>query len=68
MKNLKTFEVMVDIPEGVTSKQMAQYIVNAISHWRDYYEATNPLHQLDRTAVAVSYEEVTEDENSNPIG
>ena len=47
----KSFKVTLDIPEGVNTMEMCEYIVRSVRLMRGSYSRNDPIFELDRDTV-----------------
>lgn len=52
---MHAYRVTINIPLGVTTKQMEEYIRNAVRGWRGGFATTDPIFNLPKTAFTVKY-------------
>lgn len=51
----RTFTVTVEMPSGVTIKEMKQYINDAVRNWAGGYDPELPIFDLDRSSIKVKH-------------
>lgn len=49
----EVYEVKVDRPDGVGVKEMASYILSAVSCWRGQYHPDEPIRQKKRIVISI---------------
>ena len=49
----QTYVIEVEVPEGVTAKEMGSYIDDAVSYWKGCFHPDEPLFHLDPKTIKV---------------
>lgn len=51
---IKHFKVSLDVPVGVTTTEVKEYIMNSVASWKGQLHPENPLINLDPESVKCS--------------